>query len=389
MKFLKLLLKNLTRNWLRTLLTVGSIAASLFLVTTLLTVLHHLTTPPETPESALRLIVRHRISLFNALPHAHRDKIATVDGVDAVIGSMWFGGVYDDKGAEVQLAQFAVDADQFFYINSDMELPEEQKQAFLEDRGGAVVGESLAERFGWKIGDRIHTKSNLFPTSAELNVRGIYKGGADQGGGVYFHWTYFDEAVKGVMGGFSFAGTFSIRARSADEIPRIADEVDALFKNTTYPTKTETEKAFILGFVSMLGNVQLLIGSICSAVIFAVVLVAANTMAMSFRERAREVGILKALGFKRSQVLSLMMGESLLVALGGTIIGSLLAKFLFEIVDLGKIPAAGTYLQGFAVADSTLLLCSAVGVLVGLLAAGFPAWRTAQRPVVEALRKVV
>jgi len=387
MKFFKLMSKNLLRNKLRTVLTVCSIAASLFLVTTLLTILYQLTTPPETPESALRLIVRHKISLFNALPHAYRDKIAAVDGVEAVIGSMWFGGIFNDKGLEVQLAQFAVDVDQLFVVNSDMELPEDQKKAFMEDRGGVIVGRSVADRFGWEVGDVIHTRSNLFSTDAELKIHGIYDGGGDQGGGVYFHWKYFDEAVKGSMGDFSFTGTFSILARSQDDVPLIAERIDAMFRNTTTPTKTETEKAFILGFVSMLGNIQLLIGGICAAVIFAVVLVAANTMAMSFRERAREVGILKALGFKRSQVLVLMMGESLLLALTGTLLGAVGAKLVFSGVNLGSV--SGGFLQNFSVPNQTLLLCSTLGILIGLVSAGLPAWQTSRRPVVDALRKVV
>jgi putative ABC transport system permease protein len=302
---------------------------------------------------------------------------------------MWFGGVYDNKGTDVQLAQFAVDVDDLFVVNSDMVIPEDQKEAFLSDRAGALVGKSVADRFGWGIGDTFHTKSNLFNIQVELKVRGIYEGGGDQGGGVYFHWKYFDEAIKGVMGDIAFTGTYSILARTPEDVPIIAEEVDALFKNTTSPTKTETEKAFILGFVSMLGNVQLLIGSICSAVIFAVILVAANTMAMSFRERAREVGILKALGFRKSQVLSLMMGESLIITLGGTLLGSILARVLFDSVDLGQTPVVGGFLAGFRVDNSTLVFCSGIGILVGVLSAGFPAWQTARRPVVEALRKVV
>ncbi|MCY3776010.1 MAG: ABC transporter permease, partial [Candidatus Aminicenantes bacterium] len=163
MKFFRLLATNLFRNKLRTLLTASSIGASVFLVATLMTVLDELTSPPETPDSALRLVVRHKISLFNTLPTSYREKIAALDGVEAVIGSMWFGGLYNHQGTEIGLAQFASDTDRLFQIYPDMAVPEEQKQAFLQDRSGALVGSTVAERFGWQVGQPIHTGSNLFP----------------------------------------------------------------------------------------------------------------------------------------------------------------------------------------------------------------------------------
>ena len=188
-----------------------------------------------------------------------------------------------------------------------MAVPQEQKQAFLQDRSGALVGRTVADRFGWQVGQTIHTGSNLFPNGVELTIRAIYEAGGDEGGSVYFHWDYFNE----LMNDNGVTGTFSIRASSPEMLSAIAEEVDGLFKNSMAPTKTETEKAFIMGFVSMLGNVQFLISSICLAVIFAVSLVAANTMAMSIRERVREIGILKTLGFRKAQVLGLLLSESL------------------------------------------------------------------------------
>ena len=291
MKYLRLLARNLFRNKLRTLLTTSSIGASIFLVSTLMTVLDELTSPPETPDSALRLVVRHKISLFNTLPTSYREKIAAVDGVEAVIGSMWFGGLFNHNGTEVGLAQFASDTDDFFRVYPDIIVPDEQKQAFLQDRSGALVGRTVADRFGWQVGQTIHTGSNLFPTELELTIRAIYEAGGDEGGSIYFHWDYFNE----LMNDNGVTGTFSIRASSPEMLSGIAEEVDGLFKNSMAPTKTETEKAFIMGFVSMLGNVQFLISSICLAVIFAVSLVAANTMAMSIRERVGRSGFSRPL----------------------------------------------------------------------------------------------
>ena len=387
MKFLRLLLKNLFRNKLRTALTVSSIAASIFLVAVLISLLDGLTNPPETPDSALRLITRHKISLFNSLPVGHREKIAAVEGVQAVIGSMWFGGTYDNKGVDQMLAQFAVDTDQFFVINPDISLPDDQKEAFLEDRAGAIVGNVVADTFGWAVGDRIHTRSNLWPIEPlELNVRGIYEGGGDQGGSIFYHWDYFDEVIKAAGFGDSFTGTFTIRARSAEDVPRIAEKVDALFENSRAPTKTETEKAFILGFLNMLGNVQLLISGICTAVLFAVILVAANTMAMSIRERSREIGIMKALGFRRIQVLRLLLLESVLLAFVGSVLGAGLARVILGNANLAM--QSGGMVPNLTIGWGILLVCTGIGVLVGFLAAGIPAYRAANRPVVEAIRNV-
>jgi putative ABC transport system permease protein len=380
MKYLEFLLRNLMRNRRRTVLTVTSIAVSLFLVATMRTVLTQLESPPETPDTALRLITRHRVSLSNTLPSAYRAKIAKVSGVDGVVGEMWFGGVYKDP--KNFFPQFAVDTDQFFAINADMRLPESEKLAFLADRTGALAGDNLAHRFGWKVGERIHLKGALFMFDPELTLRGIYAGGADEGSSLFFHWDYFNEGMNDA----GFTGTFSIRARSASEVPAIAQRIDDLFRNSTAPTKTETEKAFVLGFISMLGNIRLLITAISSVVIFTIVLVAANTMAMSIRERAREIGILKALGFKRSHVLAFLIGESSLLAVSGALIGSLGARLVFAQVRMSSLTAG--FVQRFDVTPGTMALCAALGVFVGVVAAGVPAWQASRRRVLDALRAV-
>lgn len=380
MGFVWLLLRNVFRNRRRTLLTITSIAVSLFLVTTLLALLENLRNPRQTPDAALRLITRHKISLYNALPYAYRSKIAKVEGVEAVIGSMWFGGVYKDP--ENFFAQFSVDTDQFFEVNPDMRIPEDQKQAFLKDRTGAIAGNTVAQRFGWKVGDRIHLKGALFQFDPELTLRGIYEGGSDDGGTLFFHWEYFNEGMHNE----SFTGTFSIRARSAEEVPLVAERIDALFQNANTPTKTETEKAFLLGFLSMMGNVQFLITGVCSVVTFTIILVAANTMAMSIRERVREIGILKAVGFQNRQILFLFLGESVFLSLSGAIVGSWAAKLFFANLNLPAI--TGGFIQRVEVRLGVLAICVGIGVMVGIIAAGFPAWRASQRSCADALRRV-
>jgi len=384
-KFLRLLLTNVFRNRRRSVLTVTSIAVSLFLVATLLTVLSELEDPLQTPASALRLICRHRVSMTNFLPKAHRLKISQVEGVESVIGSVWFGGVYKDP--KNFFAQFAVDVDQFFEIYRDLLLPPEQRAAFLQDRTGAIVGEKLAAKYGWQQGDRITLRGARFEFDPELTIRGIYSGGGDDGSILYFHWDYFNEAVKDSVGpGADSAGFYIIKARSAEVVPQIAAAVDVGFRDTSAPTKTESEQAFVLGHVAMIGNVRLLVAGISSAVIFTVVLLAANTMAMSIRERAREIGILKALGFRRSQVLALLLGESVLLSMSGALIGSLGARFVYANLKMATVSIG--MIQRFVVTPGTLVACAATGLLVGLIAAGIPAWRAANRPVVTALREV-
>jgi putative ABC transport system permease protein len=377
---LRLLFKNVLRNKRRTLLTVSSIAVSLFLVATLQTVLTELQNPPETPDSALRLITRHQISLFNILPKSQRAEIEEMEGVEAVIGTMWFGGIY--KEPSNFFANFATDTDQFFQVYPDLIISKGEQEAFKTDRTGAIVGDNLARRFGWKVGDRIFLKGSTFPVDVELTIRGVYGGGSDLGTSLYFQWEYFSE----LMNNAGFVGTYTIRARSPEDVPRIAEQVDGAFRNSSYPTKTETERAFILGFVSMLGDVQLFITSIVSVVVFTIILVAANTMAMSIRERVREIGVLKALGFRSSQVLTMLVGESVLLSLVGALLGSWGARLLFGSVDMALLTSG--FMQRFYVTPGTLILCLLIGLFVGICSASVPAWRASQRPVVDALRRV-
>lgn len=385
MNFVPLMIKNLLRNKRRTFLTISSIAVSLFLVATLRTILTELNNPPETPDSALRLVTRHRISLFNALPSAHRESIARVPGVEAVVGSLWFGGIY--KEPSNFFANFSVDADDFFRVYPDIEMSPEQQEAFRQDRTGAIAGDSLAARFGWKLGERIFLQSSTWPISGvELTLRGIYEGGPDQGGAFYFHWEYFNEAMNDYFGGWDNTGTFAVRVASPELVPRVAEEIDQLFRNSSFPTKTETERAFLLSFVSMLGDVQFFITSIVSVVVFTILLVAANTMAMSIRERVREIGILKALGFRSRQVLGLLIGESVVLALGGALLGSWGAKLIFSSINMAAVTSG--FIQRFQVTPGTLMLCVAIGVFVGVFSAGIPALQAARRPVVDAIRRV-
>ncbi len=381
-----LLVHSILRNRRRTLLTVSSIAVSLFLIGTLLALLAELEHPAETPDAALRLVTRHRMSLANILPAAHRAQISRLPGVNAVTGNMWFAGVYKDP--KNSFAQFAIDADQFFRVMADVKIPDEQEEAFCQDRAGAIAGNNLASRFGWRVGDRVFLKGTVFSVDLELTIRGIYTGGSDDGGTLYFHWGYFNERMRKNFGpGYDFTGFYTIRVESAEHAPSVARAVDALFMNSTAPTKTQSENAFLLGFFSLMGNIRLLVTGICSVVIFAIILVAANTMAMSIRERVREIGVLKALGFRSSQILWLLLGESVALSVGGALLGVLAAKALYTRVRLAGITSG--FIQSLEVTTETIVFCAAIGFFVGIVSAGIPAWNAARRRVIDALRQTV
>ena len=268
--------------------------------------------------------MRHRVSLTFNLPGFYREKIRAIPGVVAVVPVSWFGGIYKDQKPENFFAQFGTDPEEFFKVFRDIKMPADQLTAWQRDRQGVIVDDTLAKKYGWKLGDRIVLQGTIYPVDLELYVRGIFTSYPDNKA-VYFNTKYVEEAVAFFKGQ---AGTFSILAASPEDVSRIASAVDEMFHNSPQPTKTESEKAFGLEFVAMLGNVKAFILMICSAVVFATLLVSANTMAMSIRERTREVAVLKTLGFTRQTVLGLFVSEAVALSLAGGFIGVGLAYVL-------------------------------------------------------------
>src|ERR1700729_2607673 len=313
--------KNAFRNKRRSILTVLSIAFSLLLLTLMMTIWRAFYLDQGSAESAERLVVRHRVSLTFNLPGYYREKIRAVPGVVAVVPVSWFGGVYKDQKPENFFARFGTDPEEFFKVFRDIQMPDEQRTAWLRDRQGVIVDDSLATKYGWKLGDRIVLQGDIYPVNLELYVRGIFHSTPDNKS-AYFNSKYVEEAVDFFKGR---AGTFSILAASPSDVSNIASAVDDMFRNSPQPTKTESEKAFGLEFVAMMGNVKAFILSICGAVVFATLLVSANTMAMSIRERTREVAVLKTLGFTREGILGLFVSEAVALSLAGGAIGASLA----------------------------------------------------------------
>lgn len=374
--------KSAFRNKRRSILTVVSITFSLVLLTLMMTVWHSWYVDKGSAESAQRLITRHRVSLTQTLPIYYREKMRTVPGVAHVAPTQWFGGLYKDEKPENFFAQFATDPDEIFQVMTDFKIPDDHLAAWQKDQAGAVVDSDLAKKFGWKIGDRVVIKGTIFPVNLELTIRGIFKA-PEPSITLYFNRKYLEEAV-GFFKGTS--GTFNILAKSPEDVPKVAAGVDELFRNSPQPTKTESEKAFQLSFINSIGNVKAFILSICLAVVFATLLVSANTMAMSIRERTREVAVLKTLGFTRQSILSLYVGEAVTVTLAGGILGCLLAMGL--VTAMAHAPGMGFFFSGMKVTLSTFMLAIVVSVMVGFLSAIVPAYHAARIGIVDGLRHI-
>jgi putative ABC transport system permease protein len=373
--------KNAFRNKRRSILTVLSIAFSLLLLTLMMTIWRAFYLDQGSAESNERLVVRHRVSLTFSLPGFYREKIRAVPGVVSVVPVSWFGGIYKDEKPENFFAQFGTDPDEFFKTFRDIEMPDDQKITWQRDRQGVIVDDSLAAKYGWKLGDRIVLKGTIYPVDLELYVRGIFHSVPDNKS-VYFNTKYVEEAVPFFKGQ---AGTFSILAASPQDVGRIASTIDDMFRNSPQPTKAESEKAFGLEFVAMMGNVKAFILVICGAVVFATLLVSANTMAMSIRERTREVAVLKTLGFTRNSVLGLFVSEAVALSLIGGLIGFAMGWLL--VFGLTHSPQFISFFPLRVTAGIGLGAMLTAGI-VGLFSSAVPSYHASQINIVDGLRHI-
>lgn len=386
MKYLPLIVRNVSRNKIRTLFTSLSIAVSLFLVVTLYSLLTHQDEISESTKVYNRIAVLHEAGLAGQLPIAYLDRIRRVPGVEVAAPMSWFGGNYREE--TTQFAQFATDPNAIFDVYPELEIAPEQLETWQNNRTGAIVGATIAKNKGWTIDSKIPLQGNIYPVDLELTVDGIYDGPstADKEW-VLFHFDYVDEALKEIRDPTAGnAGIVMLRATSAEEVPDVMQAIEASFASSDAPVKPMTEKQFAQSFTEMIGNVKGFIRYTSTAIVIALLCVAANTMAMSLRERTREIALLKAVGFSRNTVLGMFLSESLLIGLIGGIVGALGGKLLFSLVDLSTVaPGLGLFYIPWSTALYGLALAAAVGLLSGLI----PAWRAAQVSVVDGLRKVV
>jgi putative ABC transport system permease protein len=374
--------RNTFRNKRRSLLTITSIGFSLLLLTLMTSIWRAFYIDQVAPEAAKRMITRDRVSLAFFLPAYYRDKIRSIPGVVAVAPMTWFGGRYKDDRPENFFAQIATDPDEYLKVASDKIVPPDQVVAWQRDRAGALVDVTLAQRYGWKIGDKITLLGTIFPVNPELTIRGIYHRDPPQNS-LYFNAKYLEESWDYFKGK---AGWYATQVAEPGDVARVSSEIDDMFRNSPLQTKTESEKAFQLDFVATLGNVKAFILGICGAVVFAILLVSANTMAMSVRGRTREVAVLKTLGFTRQGLLSLLVGEAVGLSVAGGALGVIVAIPVIQGLTR-RFVALGVPLN-MKVTLPTVILSLLVAAAVGFVSGYLPAYKASRMNIVEGLRHI-
>jgi putative ABC transport system permease protein len=370
--------KNAVRNKRRALLSILSVAVSLFLFVALQTLLREFTEPPEDIGASLRIAVRSKVSIADPLPMRQREIIEKIPGVDSVMPFTFFGGKFKDDDS-VGFGQFAIDPSKMERLFGEAKIPKEQMDAWIADRTSCIIGKDTIERYHLKLGQKITLVGTIYPCDIELKIAGVYSGTLDDRN-CWFHMKYLDEALanRGQV------GTWWVRAESAEVAPRVIEEITKAFANTANPVRAETERAFQMSFVSMWGNIKILIGSVSAVVVFTLLLVSASTMSMAIRERFRELAVLKAIGFRQRELFSFILAESFGLAMFGAILGAGSAWCLGHFLNIPKVT------RGFFITlDVTpQILGSAFAVAAGIgiaasLAPSFSVWRTS---VVQGLK---
>jgi len=379
MKYLPFVFRNLFRKKTRTILTVGSIAVALFLFGLLVTIERSLNAGVDVA-GVDRLIVRNKISLIMPLPLAYQERLRQIDHVSEATYASWFGAIYQEP--KNFFPQFAIDTETYRTVFPEFEISEEEWQAFLADQAGAVVGRVTAERFGWEVGDRIPLQGTFLSGTWEFNLRAIYEGSrpGDDESQFWFHAKFLDESRNWGKG---TVGWYTVKIDDPDHAVAVSKAVDERFGNSAYETSTETEQAFAAGFAKQIGNIRMLILSIGAVVLFTLLLVTGNTMAMAVRERVPELGVLKTLGFGDRTVLFLVLAESLVIATFGGALGVFLAKLF----TLGGDPTGG-FLPVFYLSTGEMIFGIVIAIVVGLVAGSIPALTAMNLRIVDALRRV-
>lgn len=383
MRYLPLIVKNCLRNRRRSFLTIASLAISLCLLGVMMALYFALFLGAPAKAQARRLVTRHKVSIVFQMPIYYREQIRNVKGVEEVMIWQWYGGVYKDSRDQRNFfPRIGVEADKLFKVYQEYGIPEDQKKAFIQDPAGCVVGKALADRFGFKVGDKILIKGDIFPFDLDMTIRGIYTSSETSDETLWFNFKYLENALRNSSR--LAAGTFTMLASDPAEVPRISKEIDALFANAPVPTHTESEYAFGVSFLSFLGNIKMILMCVCGAVTFTILLISANTMAMSVRERVREVGVLKTLGFQQSTILGLILGESALIALLGGAVGLAIAEGLCAMIRQG--PAIVDQTKTLTLQPPVIGLLLGIAMLIGMASALVPAWNASRTNIIDALR---
>jgi putative ABC transport system permease protein len=382
MKFIGLVLKSARRSKRRTFLTIISVAIAVFLYSALRAVLDGFNAGAE-GSSSTRIVTLRSTSLMFSMPTSHAEGIKGTPGVQDVTWANWFGGIY--KTPQDFFAQFAIEPESYLRMYPEILLTPEERKEFLEERTGCIIGDGLAKRFGFKVGDKITLQTGIPIYGTEdftFTVRAIYRvgGSAVDNQSMFFHWKYADE--RSVVPGQ--VGWYVAKIANPDQAAQVSTAIDQKFANSSYETKTDTERAFQSSFVSMFGNLSLLLGSISLAVVITTLFVAGNTMAMSVRERTTEIAVMRTLGFPSSTIFLLVAGEGLLMAIVGGLVGVGLARWIVS----PEFLQAGAFIPVFGVNNTNAAMAIGLSVLIGVLAGLIPATMAARLKIVDALRRV-
>jgi putative ABC transport system permease protein len=383
-KYFGLIWKNVWRKKVRTTLTILSVFVA-FLLFALLNAIGHAFTAGEDVANAERLVVIDKVSLINSIPISYMNRIASTPGVAEVTHASWFGGFYQDT--RNQFPQFPTDPASYVDMYPELEIPEDQLEAFAQTRTGAVVGHELAAKYGWKIGDRIPIQATIWPKadgsrSWEFDLVGIFSNSEPRASSAFMllNYDYFDEARQYGNGS---VGWYVLRINKGADPIEVASTIDEGFANSPNETKTSTEAAFAASFAKQFGNIALIVRLILGAVFFTLLLVAGNTMAQSIRERISEIAVLKTLGFADRSVLFVVLSESILIMLIGGLLG--LGTGWILVQGLSQQMAAtlpGVFLSGAAVIFGVIGMVAA-GVVAGV----FPAAKAMRLTIVDALAR--
>ncbi len=389
MKFLAYILRNARRNPVRSLLTVATLAVSLFMMVSLRSLLAANEASAAQVKGYHRIVVMSSQGFAQPVRIALRPQVEALDGVVAVTPFAWFGGKYADE--TIPFAQFGVDPQTVFTVYHELRVPEDQLEAFQAEKTAVAVGRKLADDRGWKVGDSLPLKGDVYPFDLDLTIRAIFDGpNASATSVCYFHWESLDEGLRraglGENAGGN-AGTLFVACRDDATMPRVIKQVDDMTRNSDTPTRSQTEDAFVAMFSEMWGDLWWIISAVGAAVLVALVLVAGVSMAMSMRERTTEVAVLKAIGYGRGLVTFLVLAEAVVIAMIGGVLGALGGKALFDVWDVG--PYTGGFLPYFTITWPSVILGLAGAALIGLASGILPAWRAANMSVVNGLRKVI
>jgi putative ABC transport system permease protein len=372
------ILRNTLRNKRRAMLSAMSVAVSLFLFITLQVTLRELTIPPEDVGASLRIAVRNKVSLAQPLPFRQLQKIEKINGVEAVTPFTYFGGLYRNESFTT-FAQFAVDPIRFTNVFVEAKTSDAHLNAWIKDQGSCLVGVDTMKRYNLEVGEKMLLSGTFYPVDLDMEIVGTYEGTLDDRN-VFFHHKYLDELTDDP----GTVGTWWLRAGSAEVAPKVVRKINETFANTSAEVRAESERAFQMGFVSMWGNIQMLIDSICSAIVFTLLLVTVSTMSMAIRERFRELAILKAIGYRRHELLAFILAESLFLSLLGAFIGAGGAAWLFSTIDIQKM--SGGMFIFFEVTNKMLGTAFLISMVLGVIAGIAPGWSVCRMSVVDGLK---